>query len=99
MLEAVNSPLQGILFHYVPDDLAPDSRKIRHYIHLLNEALYEELRGQRYLFYQRTGDAFLLRISFCVDTPPLPAIQQLTQWIISTGREVDAAMRAAAFSH
>jgi len=98
-LKAVESPLQGILFQYIPEDFAADNRTFRYYIRLLNEAIYGELRGQRYLFHQQIGDTFLLRISFCVEAPPLPAIQQLIQRILLIGREVDAAMRAAAFSH
>lgn len=98
-LEYFDSSMKGILIRYLPEDFESNIKAMPCYIRLLNQAIYEELRGRRYLFFQQMGNDFLLRISYYPTSPALPELNKLIQRIVLTGWEVDAAMRAAAFSH
>lgn len=98
-LEWVESPFGGLLFQFIPSDLDRRQEKNQRYIDFLNREIYSRIRGERFLFFQNMGKQFLFRIHF-LDTLPQPTeLYKLFALITITGRETDAAMRAAAFSH
>jgi len=98
-LELVERPLSGIHFFYAPADLDRRQPKTRSYLTVLNRELYQELRGQSNLFFQEGGGQFLLRISTFNQEPKTKELLEIANRVASTGFELDAAMRAAAFSH
>ena len=98
-LQWVASPFQGLCFQFVPEDIDVRLGRKNWYIPVLNRALYETVKGTPHLFYQDTGKEFIFRISFSFEQPDLRSFNMLLQKLVETGRETDAAMRAAAFSH
>jgi hypothetical protein len=98
-LEPGSYDLGGVVFRYVPADLRASREGVRWYLRHLNAALFRELGAAPNLFFVDIGRDFLLRIQLSFFQPEWPRLLSVLEQVVRAGREMDAAMRAAAFSH